>query len=1136
MDRPTTSPLELSSKKRALLDLLLREEGMAPAHNETIPRRHSDASIPLSFAQERLWYLDQLEPNSPLYNVSRALRLRGPLDVKALRKALDRLVGRHEMLRTTITAVNGIPVQIVGQSHNVDLKVIDLSKMSETERDGEVQRVLNEETLRPFALSSDLMLRAVLLKLGTDDHVLLLAIHHIASDAWSMMVLLRELGALYESASSGNPSPLAELPIQYADFAIWQRQWLHGEVLARHLAYWRLRLKDAPPLLDLPTDLPRRAAQNHHGGQRSLRLSESLSAALTTLSRREGATLFMVLLAAFKLLLHRQAGQDDIIVGSPVGGRSRLETEGLIGIFINALALRTDLSRNPAFRELLTRVRESCVGAYAHQEIPFEKLVEELQPARDSSRSPLFQVLFDMLNLPDMGTACLSGLNVENMPRSHITAKYDLTLFAIERQPEIRVLFIYNTDLFSGTRIAELLGQYQVLLEQVVENPDRRIDDYSLVTSAAKSYLPDATAPLDDRWYGAVHEAMAAFAQKQPDKLAVQDRDAAWTYKELNERSNQLAHCLREHGVVLGDTVAIYAHRNASLVWALFGVLKAGAAFCVIDPSHPADRFREYLSAAKPTAVIQISAAGELNPQMEELLNGVSLRCRLMLPDLNGARCSQFLSQYPTENPNVKVGPDDLAYVIFTSGSTGKPKGVMGRHGPLTHFSPWMAETFAMRETDRFSLLSGLSFNLLHRDVFTPLGLGATLCIPDAEDIAPGRLAEWLSKEAISIVHLTPAMGQILTRANGIKLPSLRCVFFGGDQLRKPDVELLWELTTAVTVVCFYGATETQRAVGHFIVPPKNHKLQEETPLKEVMPLGRGIQDVQLLVLNSSGQLAGVGELGEIYVRSPHLAIGYLNDEQLTQERFVLNPFTQEPNDRLYKTAELGRYLPDGNIQWVGRMDRQVNIRGFRIEPREIEAALADHPAVQEAAVMAREDQPGDKRLVAYLVLIKDHEATINELRRFLKQKLPDFMIPASFVFLESLPITPNGKTDFQALPTPNPSSATSQSQFVAPRTALETVIADVWKEVLGVDQVGVYDNFFDLGGHSLLSLQVIARLERETGLKVNPMAFVTQTLGQLASVYERRMPRRGHMASNSFTRRLWGTLKSALFFRKNRP
>ena len=817
-------------------------------------------------------------------------------------------------------------------------------------------------------------------------------------------------------------------------------------------------------------------------------------------------------------------------MGSPIGCRNRLETEGLIGFFINALVLRTDLSGSPKFRELLARVRESCVGAYTHQDIPFEKLVEELHPARDSSRSPLFQILFDMLNLPDIGTGQLRGLKVENMPRPRAAAKYDLTLFAMEKRPQIRLQLLYDTDLFSQKWIAELLAQYRYLLDQVVENPDRTIDDYSLVTSTAKQLLPDPTLPLDDTWYGAVHELFADFAQSQPDKLAVEDSSESWTYRELNERANQLAHYLIAQGLQREDIVAIYAHRNAHLVWALMGVLKAGAAFCIIDPSHPAARVKEYLGATAPKALIEIGGAGEPNAEMEEVLKSDSLRCRITLPGKSSAGASPFLAPYAKNDPAVAVGADDLAYVIFTSGSTGKPKGVMGRHGPLTHFLPWMKQVFAFRDADRFSMLSGLSFNLLHREIFTPLGLGATLCIPDPQDIAPGRLARWMDRQAVTVAHLTPAMGQILTRAKEKSLPSLRCAFFGGDQLRKRDVEMLWEVNPCVTTVIFYGATEMQRAVGHFVIPPKGDKLHDEAPLKDVMPLGRGIQDVQLLVLNSSQQLAGVGEIGEIFIRSPHLAKGYLNDEQLTQERFVLNPFTQKPNDRLYKTAELGRYLPDGNVQWIGRIDRQVNIRGFRIELGEVEAILRDHPAVQETVVMAREDQPGEKRLVAYVVLIKDQEATVNDLRSLLRQKLPEFTIPTGFVFLDSLPLTPNGKTDFSALPLPNPASAASQSQFVAPRTPLESLIAEIWKDVLGVDRVGVYDNFFDLGGHSLLSMQAIARLENQTGLKMNPKAFVTQTLGQLASVYERRLPPRAQIGRKSFTRRLWNTLKSAIF------
>ena len=1125
MSRSAGNILDLSSKQRELLDALLQQDGVSVSQRQEIPRRDDGAVIPLSFAQQRLWYLDQLEPNTSLYNVCRALRLRGALDVAAFSKSLDIVVSRHEALRTTFSAEDGVPLQRINENRQAVLRRLDLTPLSPAERDQEMDRLVTEETARPFNLSADLMMRATLLKLAPEEHVLVLVTHHIASDAWSMRVLLRELGALYEGFITDRSPSLPDLPIQYADFSIWQRQRLQGESLEDHLTYWREQLKDAPPLLELPTDWRRPPVLSYRGGRQRLLLSGTLTEALKSLSRREGVTLFMVFLAIFKLLLYRCSGQDDIIVGTPVTGRGRLELEGLIGLFINALVLRTKIAGEPTFRELLQRVRESCVGAYSHQDLPFEKLVEDLQPARDSSRAPLFQVLFDMLNLP-IGRTAIHGLKIETMPRPREMAKYDLILFVVEHARETQLEFVFSAELFAQERVAEMLEQYKYLLEQVVEDPDRKIADYSLVTASAKKWLPDPTLPLDDSWRGAVHEIFAKHAERRPDKFAVQDPREAWTYKELNERSNQLAHYLLAHEISREDIVAIYGRRCAALVWALLGVLKAGAAFCIMDPSHPATRVNEYLSATDPKALILIGGAGEPGKEMAQVLSRFSVRCKITLPGAASPEATQSLAHYPQDDPAVELSPDDLAYVIFTSGSTGQPKGVMGRHGPLTHFLPWVKETFGLSENDRFSFLSGLATNKLQREVFTALCLGGTICIPDPEDIgALGKLDAWLRKEAVSVVHLTPAMAQLLEETATQPIPSVRRAFFGGDLLRLRDVDRVRRLMPNAEIANFYNSSETQRG-GSYIrfsdACPENAK---ETP-----PLGRGVKDVQVWVLNRSGQLAGVGELGEICVRSPHLAKGYLRDDELTKARFVANPFTRNDTDRVYRTSELGRFMPDGSVEFVSRREDQVSIRGFRVDLREIEGVLEQHPEVGEAVVVALEDHADGHRLAAYIVPKQKPAPAISELRQYLKQRLPGYMVPSAFVNLDRIPRTPNGKADRRALPAPEQARSDSQGTFVPPRSPLEAQIAEVWKEVLGVERVSVYDNFFDLGGHSLLSVQAIARLHKKIGLKIHPKSFVTQTLGQIASAYEERMNIAGETDSVSFTRRFWRVLKKALF------
>ncbi|MBI4524345.1 MAG: amino acid adenylation domain-containing protein [Deltaproteobacteria bacterium] len=939
-----------------------------------------------------------------------------------------------------------------------------------------------------FDLTQGPLLRSTLLRLGSQDHILLLTMHHIVSDGQSMEVLFRELSALYQAFSAGKPSPLHELPIQYADFACWQRQWLQGEVLEKQLSYWRQQLKGAPPVLELPTDHPRPPVQTYRGARQSLALSKTLSQALKALSRQEGVTLFMTLLAAFQTLLQRYTGQDDIVVGTPTAGRTRSEIEELIGFFLNTVVLRTDLSGNPSFRDLLVRVRQVALGAYTHQDLPFEKLLEELQPERDLSRTPLFQVFFNMDSFGDRLE--LPGLTAKPPSFLEPGSKFDLTLYFGDQNEEIQFLLVYNADIFEQDRMVEMLGQLEHLLCQIVENPDESIERFSLVTPNAQRYLPNPAQLLDSDWKGAVQTHFSLLAQRFPQHIAVVDKWEAWTYKDLDSRSNQLANYLLGSGIECQDIVAIYGHRSAPLVLAVLGVLKAGAAFLILDPAYPADRLIHCLQAAKPRGWLQLEAAGPVPAALEEFIATSSLRCRFQLRQNSTGVSRDPLKGYSDDDPGVAVGPDDLAYVAFTSGSTGCPKGILGRHGPLSHFLPWQEETFNLGTSDRFSILSGLSHDPLQRDIFTPLWLGATICIPDPKIIGTSKLAHWMAKEQVTFAHLTPAMAELLTETSApdCRIPSLRYAFFIGDKLTRWDVVRLRRLAPGVTCINSYGATETQRAVGHYVVP-QEPEIQESRD-RAVYPVGRGMKDVQLLVLNAEQRLAGVGEPGEIYVRSPHLALGYVGDEELTQARFLTNPFTGAAGDQLYKTGDLGRYLPDGNVEFFGRTDRQVKIRGFRIELGEIEAILRKHRAVRETVVVAREDTVGNQLLIAYVVPSPEHAShirplavdgdpllSLGELKGFLSQKLPAYMVPSAFVMLDALPLTPNGKVGYRALPAPDGGRLGVEETFVAPRTPVENVLVRIWREVLGIDQLGIYDNFFDLGGHSLLATQVISRV-----------------------------------------------------------
>jgi amino acid adenylation domain-containing protein len=927
-----------------------------------------------------------------------------------------------------------------------------------------------------------------LLRTAETEHVLLLTVHHIISDGWSLGVLIRELATAYAALVRGEEPDLEPLPLRYADYAAWQRERLTGARLAALMDHWKNHLAGAPPALELPTDRPRPAIRTFRGGRRPLVVTGPLASRLRALTQSQGVSLFMLLLAAFEVVLGRLSGQEDVVVGTPTAGRTRPEVEGLFGMFLNTLVLRTDLSGDPPFTELLARVRRAALDAYAHQELPFEKLLDELKPERDLSRTPLFQVFFNMLNFP-AGPLRAEGLTVEPLEAPEIPAKFDLTVYVAEVGEEIRFDLVYNADLFAGARIAELARQYQAVLEQVTTaleiRPETRIGELSLVTEAARVALPDPRGVLDPAWHGAVHEIFADRARREPGRLAVTDKDESWTYGDLDARAAWLARRLRDGGVGRGDVVAIYGHRSARLVWAVLGVMKAGAAFTVLDPGHPPVRMADCLRLAGPRGWIALAAAGAVPGTLAEQVEAIPCRLVLSLPGEDG----QSFETAPDEATPVPVGPEDLAYVAFTSGSTGAPKGILGRHGPLSHFLPWQCETFGLGETDRYSMLSGLAHDPLQRDMFTPLQTGGAICVPDPADIAtPGRLAEWMRRERVTVAHLTPAMGQILTElppeAAPVRLDSLRWAFFVGDVLTRRDIARLRELAPGVTCVNFYGSTETQRAVGYH---RENHLERSEANgrrssavVRDSLPLGRGMRDVQLLVLTRTGTLAGVGEIGEIHVRSPHLARGYLGDPVGTAARFVPDP-AGGTDTRLYRTGDLGRYLPDGEVEFAGRADFQVKIRGFRIEPGEIEASLARHPALRESVVVARDGARGEKRLVAYLVPQGEAPAS-SELRAWLKERLPEAMIPAAFVPLERLPLNANGKVDRRALPEPREEHRDADNAFEAPRDETERTIAAVLLDVLQVEKIGVNDNFFELGGNSLLLVRAHARLRELLG------------------------------------------------------
>ncbi|MEM8859858.1 MAG: amino acid adenylation domain-containing protein [Chloroflexota bacterium] len=899
---------------------------------------------------------------------------------------------------------------------------------------------------------------------------------------------------------SGRHDELKHLPIQYADFAKWQQDQFESARTNQALQYWIKQLKHAPPLLELPTDFRRPAILDFEGETLRAQIKPALFQKLQNITRPENATPFMVLLSVFKLLMQRYAGQDDVVVGTPMVSRNHVELENLIGFFLNNLAIRTNLSGNPTFRELIGRVRKTTLGAYSHQNVPFEKIVQELDPPRDLSHTPIFQVFFNMTTEQEQRALDLTGLEVEPYISADTDAqsKFDLTLYLNQKKTHIDLRLVYKTSLFKRERMEQLLDQYLHVLDHLLSAPNTPTNEVSLLTESSQPLLPDPASPLDSAWNGPVHAALTRQAAKLPDKIAIIDPNEQFTFALLEKQSNQLAHFLLDQGIKKGDVVAIYGHRSARLIWAWMGILKAGAAFVNLDPAYPVSRLQHYLDTANAQGLIQIPAAGELPSELVSF--GQQAKLRLSLDQLD------HFKDYPETAPVVDIVPEDTAYVAFTSGSTGLPKGVLGRHGSLSHFLPWQIERFSLSETDRFSMLSGISHDPLQRDIFTALWVGGVLCIPDPDKIGlPQYLSTWMDLQQISFAHMTPPMCQILTESTveGTRLTHLRYVFFVGDKLTRQDVAQLQAIAPNVTAINSYGATETQRAVGYHLVPPSGQTAQLDG--KAVYPLGRGMPNVQLLVLNRAQKLAGISERGEIYVRSPHISGGYLGNDQLSVERFVANPFSQIETDRMYRTGDLGRYRPDGTVEFVGRADRQFKVRGFRVEPGEIEFLLTQFPGVSDAIVLPVQGKTEwGNSLAAYFTAEDSSAVLVEELKLFVNQSLPDHMLPASFTQLDAIPLTPNGKIDYGQLPEPTIQNQKEADLKTGPLTDTETKLKDLWQELLAIERVGMHQSFFELGGHSLLAIRLFNRIH-EVFEKQIPLTalFQAPSIRQLATLID---------------------------------
>ncbi|HYO16003.1 MAG TPA: amino acid adenylation domain-containing protein, partial [Thermoanaerobaculia bacterium] len=1068
-----------------------------------IPRRErrTGEPAPLSFAQERLWFLGQFDPDSSFYNITTALNLAGRLDVRALARSLSEIRRRHTVLRTVFTATPAGPVQVAGGLPALGMPVVDLGGLPPPVADAEGRRLAREEGHGPFDLAAGPVLRTLLVRLAPEEHALVVTVHHIAADGWSTGLLSSELAALYGAFCEGLPSPLPELPVQYADFALWQRERLSGAGLAEQIAWWREALAGAPSLIHLPTDRPRPAVQRFRGGQVSVLLPEDLSSELPALGRQHGATLFMTLLAAFQALLCRLSGQEEVLVGSPLAGRSWPETEKLIGLFVNTLVLRGDLRGDPCLREILARTRRTVLGAFSYQEVPFEKLVEELQPERSLTHSPLFQVMFALQNIPRRKIE-LPELRITAYRAGGGTAKFDLNLLLGEADGRLFGTLEYNSDLFDRTTAVRLTGEFETLLRGLATDPERRLSDLPLVSEADRHQIllewNDTAAPFPRDL--CLHQPFEARAAAAPDALAVIFENQRLTYGELDRRANRLAHLLRSLGVGPGRLVAVHLERSAEMLVAELGIHKAGGAYVPVEVSWPLDRLWYILTsegiAHAVTHAGRLAVLHEM-PQVTSLAHVVCLDEPGEAPPALPAALwgPAHLRGMPEGAPPPAAGPDDLAYIIFTSGSTGRPKGVMVRHRPAVNLVHWVNRRFRVGPSDTLLFVTALSFDLSVYDVFGILAAGGTVRIASGPELRdPEGLVRLLLHEPITFWDSAPAALQQLVRwlPPGPQPAALRLVFNSGDWIPVTLPDRVRETFPAAEFVSLGGATEATIWSNFFPVA-------QVPPSWVSIPYGRPIENARYHVLDAGLLPCPVGVPGDLYIAGECLSTGYSGSPEVTADKYVPDPFGGEPGARLYRTGDRARDWPDGNLEFLGRVDTQVKVRGFRVELGEIESVLASHPAVREAVVLAREDSPGDTRLVAYVMPDGEPPAPL-ELRRFAQARLPEYMVPGAFVLRESWPLSPTGKLDRKALPPPESVSARPAAP-APPHTELERTIAEIWKEVLGVGEIGTRDNFFDAGGHSLLMARVHARLEEALGRKVSMVdLFQYPTIGALAA------------------------------------
>ena len=1081
---------ELTRRKAEILEFLLPlNQTTSPI--QPIPRTDN---LPLSFAQQRLWFLDRLEPGNPFYNQPAALRLTGELQIEILQRSLQEIVRRHEILRTNFATVDSQAVQVIKPEVDLQFPLIDLTSLSPTEREGEIAQLAQQEAEKPFNLERDLLLRVTLLKCSPREHIILFTTHHIVSDDWSTGILIQEIAALYQALRERKPSPLPELSIQYADFAVWQRQWLEGKAQSSQLKYWREQLGSNLTILNLPTDKPRPIQLTYQGATESFTLSPDLTQALKALCQREGVTLFMTLLTAFKLLLHRYSQQMDIVVGVPIANRNRPEIEDLIGFFVNTLVLRTNLEGDPSLKELLQRVKQVTLGAYSNQDLPFEKLVEELKPERHLNRNPLFDVMFALQNATESELQ-LPGLTLSSLEEENHTAKFDLSLDMFEAEDCLSGIFEYSTDLFEPSTIKRAIEHFQVLLEAVVNQPETAISQLPILTKAERQQLlfhwndNQAEYPVGS----GIHTLFERQVDRTPEAIAVICNEQSLTYRELNGQANKLARCLQNLGLRVGKFVGIYQERSPNFLISILAVLKAGGVYIPLDSSYPSARIECMLANSQAKFLLVDTECTEMMSKSSQedlaLQHLISLDnpASIQLKELNilGNECWQHL---PPDNLQIEVTGSDPAYTIYTSGSTGKPKGIIIRHGGAINHIYAQYDALELTQDLTFLQTAPASSDISVWQFLAPILIGGKTAIIDKETVCnPEELWQVIKQSQISLVELVPiVLRDLINYLSDLpleprELTDLQWMMVTGEAVSVTLVNDWLKLYPTIPIVNAYGPTEAADDITQAII---------DKPLPEnrsTVPIGKPLANLNLYILDRDRNLLPIGVPGEICVSGYGVGIGYWRNEEKTKASFIPNPFPKTAKllpgietDLIYKTGDLGRWLSNGSIEYLGRIDNRVQIRGFRIELGEIEATIAKYPEIKDCVVNDWEDSADRKRLVAYYIAEESIES--KQLREYLQPKLPDYMIPSAWVQLESFPQTPNGKCDRNALPIPD--STLTTNNYIAPTTPAEKILTNIWQEVLNVDRVGIGDNFFELGGHSLLATQVVSKIRQNLSLE----------------------------------------------------